>query len=178
VKIDLATLEWIRRLGPDPSVSEVTALKAIRRGTDDPRDHRLIDAIIRPAEARFACARDIGAMRRRLAVVEECLSEQGSARETTLVEIEIASMRDALVAAYWPMTNAEATRRAQRSVRERRRSERADLEREREDIRRRIDKRQRVRGLRTDEGRAKDEEAELLRHQFLTESFEPLYTLE
>jgi hypothetical protein len=117
-------------------------------------------------------------MRRRLAVVEECLSEQGSARETTLVEIEIASMRDALVAAYWPMTNAEATRRAQRSVRERRRSERADLEREREDIRRRIDKRQRVRGLRTDEGRAKDEEAELLRHQFLTESFEPLYTLE
>jgi hypothetical protein len=110
--IDPVTLEYIRRVGEEPTNADLIQLRAIGQGTNDPRDHRLLDRIIAPADERLAREREVAAMEQRLAFVESALSDDGLAARRRRCEYEGRRLERALVAINWPMTNREANARA------------------------------------------------------------------
>jgi hypothetical protein len=76
-----ADLEWIRRLPDQPEKRDLTTLKALKRkAAANSSEVRLLDSILREAPRDDARQRERQELERRLAVIDNALSDDGQER--------------------------------------------------------------------------------------------------
>jgi hypothetical protein len=136
--LSAADLEWIRRLPAQPSAEDQGTLRVLRRGVVAPDERRLLDSLLAPLAQTTADELERAELDRRLAVIDEALSDEDQEHVRTAVRrgaLRIAEHK-ARAARRNPLQSDQdaAVEAAMAGHKERRRS----LERERVQIQERL----------------------------------------
>ena len=81
--LSLADLEWIRRLPLQPSPEDQGTLRALRRGVTSADEVRLLDSLLAPIGRANAQGQERTDLERRLAVLDDRLSDEGQDKART-----------------------------------------------------------------------------------------------